>query len=201
VVRNWFVVALAVSAMGVARGAVVYDNTQTSQSYIVATIDWWDDATIVGGGVLSGFSIWAYNAQSGSPRVLTTQISIHLFDQANNLPNGTLLGSFTLTTPPVPAGQSLLASTGDLSGQGIELPQNARLGVHFDFTSNSGIVMYNPPVVGSSADAIWRDVPPVLYDVAGYVDNLGFGIQAVPEPSAVLLVFAGSLAALRLRRR
>ncbi len=193
-------VGVLLAGGGAARAGVVYSNVQTAQGQFVASTDYWDDATIVGGGVLSGFSLLAYNAQAGGPRVLTTQVSIHVFDSANNLPNGALLGTFTIVTPPVDSGMSLLASTGDLSGLNIVLPANARLGVRMDFQSNSGVRMFDPPTVGSSADIFWRDNPPAPHSIAGRVGNLGFAMSVVPAPGALALFGAAVIGASRRRR-
>lgn len=183
-------------------GSVVYSNLSSPQVQAVGSIDWWDDATIVGGGQLSGFAFYANNAQAGAPRPLTTVISIYTFNAATNLPNGTLLGSFAITSAPIPAGGTLFVSRDDLAlSTNIVLPSNGRLGVKFDFESNGGAIMQSTPTIGSSANALWTDAPPVPGGLPNFENNIGFSLTVVPAPGAAVSLAAFGLAGLRRRAR
>lgn len=183
-----------------ASGEVVYSNYATSQQYVVSSVDWWDDVTISGGGTLSSFSFYSYNALGGPSRVMTTIVSIFTFNQGANLPNGSLLGSFTMTSAPVPAGTALLTISSDLSGLSIVLPDNARLGIRFDFESNSGALLYGTPTIGSSTNQLWLDTPPTPFVISGVVNNIGMELQVVPAPGAAGLALLATGFAMRRRR-
>lgn len=168
------------------RADLIYSNLANSQGIFVTGNTHWDDATIVGGGVLSEFRYEAYNAEAGDPRALTTTVSLHLFDRINNLPNGQFLGSFTMTTQPISAGSSAIATRSGLESLDIDLPISARLGVRFDFTANSGIIVHGTPTLGFTTDTKWTGVPPIA-DSPREPGSLGFSISAVPEPSSFAL--------------
>jgi hypothetical protein len=178
-----------ISYCGVSRADLIYSNLDDSQRQVVGSLNWWDDATIEGGGLLTDFSYQAYNAQSGNARTMRTNISLHLFDAVSNLPNGQLLGSFSMLTPAIAGGTSAIASRNDLASLNIALPENARLGVRFDFESNSGILMHGFPTIGASQNLIWQGVPPTPYRNNFVRNSLGFAMSAtaVPEPGSVLL--------------
>lgn len=187
-----------------AAGEVVYSNLVNSRNHVVASAKFWDDATIVGGGRLTEFGMLAYNAQSGPARVLTTNVSIYLFDEAGGLPNGELLLSFVVMSAATPAGTSLLA-TADLTAFDITVPDNARLGVLFDFEPNSGAILCDPPTIGSSTSTLWTGDTPVIWPTQGSGDsNLGFQISAdtnpAPAPGAIALMMVGAGAAMRRKR-
>ncbi len=134
---------------------------------------------------------------------MTTQVSIHLFDRITNLPNGTFLGTFSITTPVINAGSSAIATRTGLESLNIVLPTSARLGIRFDFTPNSGIILHATPTVGLSQDALWRSASPVL-DTSPQIDNLGFSlttISAVPEPGSLSLLGVAALGLLYFRRK
>ncbi len=56
--------AFLVTTCASAKADLVYSNLNSSQNVFYGSGTYWDDATIVGGGVLSEFRYEAYNAQA-----------------------------------------------------------------------------------------------------------------------------------------
>ncbi len=199
----WKFVSTAAFAASVlaatAHADVVYSNLAVPGNLVVVTQDSWDDATIVGGGTVSGFSFWASNNQTPGPRSVTTVVSLYLFSQATGLPDGTLLGSFSLISPPLAPGTQGFVSRSDLAPLAIVVPANARLGVRFDFESNAGALMFGVPTIGTSQDILWLDTPPSPF-TSPAIDNIGFAIEVVPSPGTSIAIAMLGVAITRRRR-
>lgn len=197
---------LMMAAPFAAPAQTVYSNISNGLQGMVGHGPVWDDATIVGGGVMTGFSARINNFEAPNPRVFSGTVEIHLFDQAGNRPDGALLGSFPITSgTAINPGETRLVVHDGLAARGILLPADARLGVLFTFDQvNFAVLLSNPPTVGASEDIYWRDVPPVrglAYPTV--VENLSFEIR-VPGPGAAVILTLGAAAAVgpgRQRRR
>lgn len=203
-VRRCVVTAIIGAALAAPAAAqvAVYSNLAHHQNANTGSRPLWDDATISGGGRLSGFSFWVENIQAPTPRIFNGAIAIHLFDDATGLPNGPRLGAFPVTSgTPINPGEARLISLDGLESYGIDLPDGAKLGVLFTFEDfNFLLRMYDPPTVGSSGDIFWEQLDPSPASVVGRVGNLGFEIR-VPSPSgAAAGLLACALATARRRR-
>ena len=142
-----------------------------------------DDLHLVQGGFLSKIA-YAYYDPDGGTALSEVTVSIYENDANNtNFPGGdpspALIGSFTITGLP---GDGLHLLTYDEMTP-LELPEHIWMEFDFSNSSEAGLVLYNPPTVGSSQDLFY--VHGVDRYVLGhpYVANFGLGLWIGDEPS------------------
>jgi len=184
-----------------ARADVVYDNTGTMQPYYYNVgVELGDQVTLGGTArVVTTFDIILFSAVPTTTDLLGR---FYANDGAGGVP-GTLLWSGVLPNATV---DQITVATFDLSSlvPAVVVP-DAFTWTVLPGSADVGPIMYDPPLVGSSADAFWA------YDTAwgeywfggNPVANFGARIEATPEPATLCLTGAGlaGFAARRLRRK
>lgn len=184
-----------------ARADVVYDNTVAGLSlYYHPGVEFGDQVTLGGTArVVTTFEVILYSAV---PSTADLQGRFYANDGAGGVPE-TLLWSDVLANLTV---AQVTVATFDLSSlvPAVVVPDT------FTWTVSSGsadvgVIMYDPPLVGSSADAFWAyDTAWGEYWFSGDpVANFGARIEATPEPATLCLMGAGlaGFVARRFRRR
>jgi hypothetical protein len=187
-----------------ARADVVYDNTVAGLSLYYHPdypgVEFGDQVTLGGTArVVTTFEVILY---SEVPSTADLQGRFYANDGAGGVPE-TLLWSDVLSNLTV---DQITAATFDLSSlvPAVVVPDT------FTWTVSAGnmdvgVIMYDPPLVGFSADAFWEyGASWQEYWFGGDpVANFGARIEATPEPATLCLMGAGAvgLVARRFRRR
>jgi hypothetical protein len=183
-----------------ARADVVYDNTGTLQPYYRTGAELGDQVTLGGTArVVTTFQVILFSAV---PSTADLQGRFYANDGAGGVPE-TLLWSDVL---PNLAVDQVTVATFDLSSlvSAVVVPDTFTWTV-LSGSMDVGPIMYDPPLVGSSADAFWEyDASWGEYWFGGDpVANFGARIEATPEPATLCLMGAGlaGFVARRLRRK
>jgi hypothetical protein len=147
---------------------VVYSNQTvlggSSISAFAANTEW-DDLQLVGGGLLSEFSLITRRS-GGGPQFASGFFDLRLFNETGNFPQGESLGviPFSGTFPATPAGtfaDGILIGLTDLESLGIMLPTSGRIGVGVQFNQSGwGLIASGPATVGSSPGGNWLGTSP-----------------------------------------
>jgi len=184
-----------------ARADVVYDNTGTQQPYYYHPGVELGDQVFLGGTarVVTTFEVILFSAV---PSTIDVQGRFYANDGAAGAPE-TLLWSGVLANLTV---DQMTAATFDLSSlvPAVVVPDTFTWTVS-PGSADVGVIMYDPPLVGSSANAFWEyDASWGEYWFGGDpVANFGARIEATPEPATLCLMGAGlaGFAARRFRRK
>lgn len=169
---------LAFAAMP-CRAATVYSNLAQKQNYLFGSGRRWDDVSIAGGGRMKLFRFHGHNSGPNNPNQISANVTVHLFDQANNRPNGAQLGAFQVaSTVQYRIGEGGVLGSNDLRPLNIILPDNAELGV--SITLGQYIYAYKQATIGSSADILWYGSPPTPQLTSNIIDSLGIEIETSP---------------------
>ena len=162
---------------------VVYSNleqsTDPNEFYLPqseAGVPYGDDLHLTAGGWMDGFTFAYYDPAGGAA---LSQVDVLFYENDPNNsdfpggdPNSTLLGSYTVTDLP---GDGAHIFAVDVSDSPLSLPED--IWVEFDFSDSpeAGLVLYDPPTVGSSADLF--EVHGVDVFVFGYPYVANFGLE------------------------
>jgi hypothetical protein len=178
------------TALGGERQTPIYANVTTASGYYFPAgggIEVADDLHMISAGSMVQF-VFGYYDPVGADTSAT--VSFYTNDPADStLPPTGLITSYNVTGLPG-AGAWLL--TVPVSAQA--LPQDVWMGVTFQ-TGNPGLLMYNPPTVGSSHD-IFAMLGGLYWFGGNPVANFAMEVD-IPEPASLLLMAFG----LFLRRR
>lgn len=198
------VAALAWGAADARADVVVYSNLATDQGRVVSSaLPVWDDLTIVGGGRLSEVTFRASNL-GAAPRGFTAFIEVRTFNEGAGSPGGVFLGGISVdrSASQFAAGLTPLITLSSLESLEIDLPADSRIGVGIIFhQTNWGMAAYDPPTVGSSADAYWLGFNPSPINPAEFVANFAWELAVVPEPAGGAAMLLGCAWVMRRRAR
>jgi hypothetical protein len=187
--------------------SIVYDNSTTdlNRSYFPGNgIEFGDEVFLSGNDrTITDFRFETFlssNASGGESAVLTLRLNDGpLLSAGRNAP-----GAAIYTSDPV----SLQTGRGTILAQGLSIAIPANVD-HFtwsvkltgvDAGEQAGLMLYNPPTVGSSFDDFWQNDGvswnTFLIDGGGTPANFAARITAVPEPSTLAFGAIGSVALL-----
>jgi len=158
------------------------------------------------------FQYWAIGLGGGE----TAQLRFYANDGTNAPGGGPLVpqsllfdsGTFSIGNTP----RSTLVFDQTELGGGLWLPDSFTWSVQFFGTDgageSAGVDLYSPPTVGGNYDDYWDNIgsfdwrlTTITVSSTNAPANFGALIEAVPEPSAVLLGLFGGLAILGLKYR
>ena len=181
----------------------VYVNESTIQggfadSDLGATMG--DRVTTTASGVLEEFDFTVYNAGTNSGALFTSTHNIEFYDGPSGIP----LGGFNVNSSYTglnPGYYSIVSLTG-LSALNLSLPTDVivtqQMTAHTGTTNKLGVVIFDPPTVGSSAPDFYvsaSDIAAGWYTLSGVNANLGYRIN-VTNPVPARTSTWGSLKAL-----
>lgn len=131
----------------------------------------WDDLLVDGGGTLDEISIVLWHG-AASGRTVSGSIDLRLFDETNNIPQGSPLGFFNFndTFDAHPSSSTAtLVEVVDLAAQGIVLQDGVRLGVGIQLNDDDwSFPGAGPPRIGSSPGDNWLgNLPNERQDATG----------------------------------
>lgn len=178
----------------------VYDNTVNESGYYYNTagLEEGDDLMMTAGGQIDHFAFGYYDP-SGDGAV-TTAADVRFYDMATFVGDGTdvPLAAYSVTNLPGEGGWIVDV---DLDTPSPVMPADIVMSVQFDNTVDAGLLIYDPPVIGSSADMFWlNDGSGNWYYFGGNpVANFALEVEMVPEPASLALLALGGLALLRRR--
>ncbi|MBU0616246.1 MAG: hypothetical protein KKI02_00870 [Planctomycetes bacterium] len=169
---------------GTDRGSnVVYSNLEQSTDpndfYLPQTeseVPYGDDLHLTAAGWMDGFTFAYYDPAGGTA---LSQVDVLFYENDPNNsdfpggdPGSTLLGSYTVTDLP---GNGVHIFAVDVSADPLSLPED--IWIEFDFSDSpeAGLVLYDPPTVGSSADLF--EVHGVDVFVFEYPHIANFGLE------------------------
>lgn len=169
---------------GTDRGStVVYSNleqsTDPNEFYVPQTeagVPYGDDLHLIAAGSMDGFRFTYFDPEGGTA---LSQVDVLFYENDPNNsdfpggdPGSTLLGSYTVTDLP---GDGAHVFPVDVSATPLSLPED--IWIEFDFSDSpeAGLVLYNPPTVGSGADLF--EVHGVDVFVFGYPHIANFGLE------------------------
>jgi hypothetical protein len=140
-----------------------------------------DDAHLTSGGPLSMLSFWYYDP-AGGPALTQVTVSFYENDANNtNFPGGNpspaLLGAYTITGLPGDGAHLVMYAV----TPPITLPRDVWVEFDFSNSTEAGLILYNPPTIGTSQDLFY--VHGVSKFVFGYpyVANFGLGLAINTE--------------------
>lgn len=173
---------------------IVYSNleqsTDPNEFYVPQTetgAAYGDDLHLAAAGWMDGFTFVYYDPPGGTA---LGEVDVLLYeDDPNNSdfpggdPGSTLLGSYTVTDLP---GDGAHVFAVDVSDSPLSLPED--IWIEFDFSNSpeAGLVLYDPPTVGSSADLFEVHGVDVFVFSYPHVANFGLAITTGDEPTQCL---------------
>jgi hypothetical protein len=154
-----------------------------------------DDLHMVNSGLLASFDFGYYKTTEGETAAIVGFWKMHKGDPWAD--PGALLAMYQIDG--LPSGGWIFQI--DTPG-GPPLPKDVWMGVQF-LTTDTGLLMYNPPTLGASDDLFRINGAGPYYFGGNPVANFCLGVSVIPEPAAVtslagLLLALGGIA---LRRR
>jgi hypothetical protein len=162
-------------------------STDPNEFYLPQTqtgVAYGDDLHLTAGGWMDGFTFAYFDPPGGTA---LTQVDVLFYENDPNNsdfpggdPGSTLLGSYMVTDLP---GDGAYEFTVDVSGNPLLLPDD--IWVEFDFSDSpeAGLVLYDPPTVGSSADLFEVHGVDVFVFSFPHIANFGLEITTGEEPS------------------
>jgi hypothetical protein len=204
--------ALALGASASLAQSVVYDNSSTYSGWYLSP----GSARVGDEIVLGGTARRAYEFRFeyyGANFNNNEQFRLQFYNNDGALLGGDtyLPGSIfydggwqTLGSPTDPSGRA--SYTISLDYADMMLPERFTWSIQFNGVEageSAGVVLYNPPGVGSSFDDYWHNAGSgwELRGTNGVPVNFGASITAVPEPSTYVLAVLGGVCGLAMMQR
>lgn len=210
---SWFhgaaVVGLLASSAVAQTPTVVYDNSSSPLNrYFASTSEFGDQINIGSGWTASSFRFEYFAANLSGGEMARVR-----FFKNDGVPiEGTDIqapGGLLYESPKFPLQNGNIPVSIENLPAGIDLPESFTWTVSVTGLSGSevfGLVLYDPPTVGTSLDDIWQftingwQLTQIPGLPTGSSANFGAVLTAVPEPGPLALLALGGLALLFKRR-
>ena len=166
----------------------IYDNLETEfvPAYFLpqseTQVPYGDDLHLTTGGSMDTFSFAYFDPEGGDA---LSQVVVHFYaDDPTHAtfpggePGSTLLKSYVISDLPGDGGHVF---TADVSGDPITLPENVWIEFDLSDSPEAGLVLYNPPSVGTSDDLFEVHGDDIFVLGYPYVANFGVAITAGEE--------------------
>ncbi|MFW6125072.1 MAG: hypothetical protein ACOC46_02890, partial [Pirellulales bacterium] len=164
-----------------AQATFLYDNTvnDTFSDLILSAAEWADDLHMVSAGNMGAFE-FGFNANGAT----SATVRFYTNDSTNSILPGA--GSSLLHTEVVslPGGSAAGLKHVDLTTS-VALPQDIWMSVQFNGSSAS-MPMYNPPVVGSSFDAVYLPASSFLATSSNLGVTANFQLSVIEAAETVI---------------
>jgi hypothetical protein len=201
------VVAASGAAVVAQTPTVIYDNTTNYLGQFFYTANEFGDQIAFSGTAtertVTDFKVEYYLAPTTDNNE-TARVRLYNNDGPGQAPGSLLFDTGDVSITSGTSGYNYL----DLQNLGLRVQDGITWTILFggiEAGENVGVLLYNPPTVGSSFDDFWENSTGGwgTKTLPGTVANFGAQVLAVPEPSTMTLMLLGGISAigLAIRRR